>query len=352
MKAFKFLFLLVAASISVTKISAQANAYLNILTLNSGLVKQGGIVDIQVTVGNTGPVSSITANKVRAQISVPSALVSLLGNAQQTGLPSGWTITVNTGSAITICNGSDVIAINEARTILIKVQGNTIGGPSTVNGNLLFSGGASCTIPGSLSGDNTADNSSTSSIQVYDPIPVKLIDFKAEIKNCSPLLKWTTENELNFDRFEIERGSSNNSEWTSIGSVSSTLTSGTKAKYNFYDNELNSSSEKILYRLKIIDKDGRYEYSEILRVSVNCKTTQLHVYPNPVQNGKLNINLMAAGSISEAMLLSLTGQVILKTRIRNGNNLLDISNIANGMYLLNVKDQNGIYKTVKVFIQR
>jgi len=136
------------------------------LTQNSGQVTQGGIVNIEVTVGNTGPTGAIGANKVRAQISVPIAIANILPNAQQTGLPSGWTITVNNGGAITICNGSDVIPVGASRTILIKVQGNTIGGPSTVTGNLLFSNGTSCTAPGSLSGDNTADNSSTSSLEV------------------------------------------------------------------------------------------------------------------------------------------------------------------------------------------
>ncbi len=151
---------------SITLTNPLANAYLNILTQNSGQVTQGGIVNIEVTVGNTGPTGAIGAYKVRAQISVPIAIANILPNAQQTGLPSGWTITVNNGGAITICNGTDVIPVGASRTILIKVQGNNIGGPSTVNGNLLFSNGTSCTLPGSLPGDNIADNSSTSSLEV------------------------------------------------------------------------------------------------------------------------------------------------------------------------------------------
>jgi len=88
--------------------SGQANATLNILTLNSGQVILGGTVDIQVTVGNTGP-GSITTNKVRAQISIPIAIATALPTPQQTGLPSGWTVTVNTGGSITVCNGTDAI---------------------------------------------------------------------------------------------------------------------------------------------------------------------------------------------------------------------------------------------------
>ncbi|CAN5871877.1 hypothetical protein BH11BAC4_BH11BAC4_04600 [soil metagenome] len=170
MKLIKLIALLFIGSLIVTNVAAQANAYVNILTQNSGLVNLGATVFIEVTVGNTGPVSPIGANKVRAQLSVPAAIagIPLTGHI----LPAGWTITVNTGSAITVCNGSDIIAAGTARTILINVQGNAIGGPSTVNANLLFSSGISCTTPGSLPGDNTADNSSTSSIQVIAGCPL------------------------------------------------------------------------------------------------------------------------------------------------------------------------------------
>src|SRR5262249_3186985 len=93
-------------------------------------------------------------------------IASALPTAQQTGLPAGWTITVNTGGTITVCNGTDAIPAGAQRQIFIKVQGNAVGGPSTVNGSLVFSNGSSCTTPGSLAGDNIADNTSTSSIQV------------------------------------------------------------------------------------------------------------------------------------------------------------------------------------------
>ena len=174
MKIFKLTLLFFAGSFAVSTAAAQANAYINILTQNSGQVIIGGVVNIEVTVGNTGPVSPIGINKVRAQISIPIAICNILPAVQQTGLPPGWTVSayISGGSSITVCNGTDVIPVGAARTILIKVQGNVIGGPSTVTGNLLFSNGVSCTVPGTLAGDNTADNSSTSSIQVIQGCPL------------------------------------------------------------------------------------------------------------------------------------------------------------------------------------
>jgi SprB repeat len=167
MKLFKLFLLCLLGAFTVSNVAGQANASINVLTLNSGNVNQGGTVNIQVTVGNTGPVSNIGVYRVRTQISVPAALVNILPNAQQTGLPAGWTITSNNGSVINLSNGTDIIPVGVQRTILIAVQGNNLGGPSTVSGQLNFSNGnAPGTAPGSLAGDNTADNTSQSSITV------------------------------------------------------------------------------------------------------------------------------------------------------------------------------------------
>jgi hypothetical protein len=164
----KILSLFLAGMFVVSVASGQANAFINILTQNSGIVNLGQTGYIQVDVGNTGP-GSIGMNKVRAQISVPSAIVTI--PTTQSGLPAGWIITNNTGSAITICNGTDIIDAGTQRTILIALQTVAVGGPSTVAGVLSFGPGTGvCTGPGSLPGDNVADNTSTSSIRVV-PAP-------------------------------------------------------------------------------------------------------------------------------------------------------------------------------------
>ncbi len=167
MKLLKLLMLSLVGAFWLSSATGQANANINVLTLNSGQVAQGGVVDVQVTVGNTGPASQIGVNKVRAQISIPIAIATALPNAQQTGLPPGWTILSNTGGVIQVCNGSDIIPVGQQRQVFIKVQGLNIGGPSTVAGVLSFGPGTGvCTGLGMLSGNSTADDVSQSTIQV------------------------------------------------------------------------------------------------------------------------------------------------------------------------------------------
>lgn len=353
MKIFNLIMLFFGGLFVFSNAAAQSNASINILTQNSGKVAVGGVVNIEVTVGNTGPVTPIAQFKVRAQISVPIAICNILPAAQQTGLPAGWTISayVGGGSAITVCNGTDVIPVGVARTILIKVQGNLVGGPSTVTGNLLFSNGVSCTVPGTLPGDNTADNSSTSSIQVLATLPLKLIGFHAKSVNCKPVLNWITENEINTHSFEIEKSNLNNTSWVTTGSVPANGNASGKSEYFFTDSVMILSSDQLFYRLKMIDKDGRFGYSNTVHILSNCKTPAFEVYPNPVRHGKLHVELAGMDGAIEATLVNLSGQLVLKTKLNTSRNDLNVSNIASGEYLLNIKNTSGFQKTVVVFIQ-
>jgi Secretion system C-terminal sorting domain/SprB repeat len=164
MKLFKIIILFLASYYITSSTYAQANPSIGVLPANSGLVSLGGTLDLQVTIGNTG-VANIVAFKLRPVITVP-AILNLLPDAQQTGLPVGWSIVSNTGSQIRICNGTDVIAGSTSRTIIIKVQGVSIGGPSTFSGQINY-GGASCAVAGPApAGNNTADDFATSTVQV------------------------------------------------------------------------------------------------------------------------------------------------------------------------------------------
>jgi Secretion system C-terminal sorting domain len=182
-------------------------------------------------------------------------------------------------------------------------------------------------------------------------LPLSLTDFTATLKECQPQLNWTTASEINTDRFEIERSNANGNDWKFIAAVTASGYSSSKINYSYADKDFNISSEKVFYRLKMIDKDGTYKNSKIIPVLVNCKTPTILVYPNPVQDGKLYVSLTGTTGYVEATLLSASGQVVLKNKISNGTNYLNVLNIADGIYVLNVKDANGFDKNVKVSIK-
>ncbi len=357
MKKINSTILFLIITLIITNVFGQANPTISVIGLgttdptNAGVVAVGATLDLQITIGNTGT-ANIVASKLRPVITIP-AIVTFLPDAQQPALPTGWIIVSgsNTGSQIRICNGSDIIPGSANRTIILKVQGVTIGGPSTFTGNLFF-GGATCSVAGAApSGNNGADDVGTSSITVVAAVvPLTLTDFSANLKECQPVLYWTTASEINTDRFEIEKSNINATDWKVVGNVTASGFSNSKINYSFIDKDLNASSEKVFYRLKMVDKDGRFTFSKILPILLNCKSATILFYPNPVHDDKLYISLAGTVGYVEANLMAMSGQVILKKKMINGTNDLNVSNIADGIYMLRVTDANGFDKNIKVSI--
>lgn len=115
-------------------------------------------------------------------------------------------------------------------------------------------------------------------------VPVELSSFTLSTKENIISLKWETSTETNNRGFEIERKFKND-DWQIIGFVNGSGTTTEKQSYAFND-DLNEKyyEGKILYRLKQIDYDGSYEYSEQVAADVSLlpQTVELlQNYPNP-----------------------------------------------------------------------
>ncbi len=146
-------------------------------------------------------------------------------------------------------------------------------------------------------GDNTPNayidgmRAGTSWLQA--PLPVELSSFSAASSGNAVVLSWQTSNEVNNFGFEIERNTrsadsrqedsgKNEEQWVKIGFVNGRGNSNSPKKYSFIDKSLYSSG-KYFYRLKQIDLDGKFNYSEIISVESGVPSTiKLNQnYPNP-----------------------------------------------------------------------
>jgi hypothetical protein len=117
-------------------------------------------------------------------------------------------------------------------------------------------------------------------------VPVELTNFSANVNGDDVILNWSTATEINNQGFEIHRKISDKgnqqSEWNMVGFVNGSGTTSETRNYNFTDYNLISGSYS--YRLKQIDFDGTYKYSDIVEVEVNNIPTQFSLdqnYPNP-----------------------------------------------------------------------
>jgi hypothetical protein len=113
------------------------------------------------------------------------------------------------------------------------------------------------------------------------PIPVKFVSFTANVINKKATLIWKTATEVNNFGFEIERGTSE-TPFTRIGFVDGAGNSLSEKEYSFVD-ELNRS-DHYSYRLKQIDFDGSFAYSNTVEVNFEFIPTDYSLsqnYPNP-----------------------------------------------------------------------
>jgi hypothetical protein len=113
-----------------------------------------------------------------------------------------------------------------------------------------------------------------------NPLPVELSAFNAQYRGTSVHLSWKTASELNTLRYEIQRRTAG--DWEAIGSVDARGSADTPNEYSYEDSRL-PKAERYLYRLKMIDRDGTFEYSrEVLVQAFKPDGFRLFVnYPNP-----------------------------------------------------------------------
>ncbi len=118
--------------------------------------------------------------------------------------------------------------------------------------------------------------------KLYNEIlPVEITSFAAFYSQFSVKLNWSTATEINNHGFEVER-SNDNSTWRLIGFKEGNGTTIETHNYSFVDDLLGTNSSKLYYRLKQIDYDGSFEYSDIVDVDIAPSTYSLSQnYPNP-----------------------------------------------------------------------
>lgn len=171
-------------------------------------------------------------------------------------------------------------------------------------------------------------------------LPLNLVTFTGNYKNEATLLKWETENEANTDYFVVER-SALNGNYQSIGKVQAKGSIDAKALYNFTDGEAGSLGATVLYyRLRIVDKDGKTSYSQIVVINIADVVTSLSVYPNPArEEATLSITSDVEQTLSW-QLIDNTGRVLLSKQaaVRKGNNsiTIDVRTFPAGTYFIKV----------------
>lgn len=167
-------------------------------------------------------------------------------------------------------------------------------------------------------------------------LPVEFSSFTAKANQKSIDLKWRTESEFNNSHFEIER-SSDSRTWERIAQVKGQGFSYDTQEYNYSD--VHASSGFNYYRLRQVDFDGQFDFSETVVVQLRPQQN-IGLFPNPAK-GELFISLPAASTTAQVSIYQINGQ-LQKTWIASDSiEKIAVDFLHTGMYYLIVRDEQG-----------
>ncbi len=195
-----------------------------------------------------------------------------------------------------------------------------------------------------LFGPNTLGSTGT--------LPIILTGFNASLNNDAVNLSWSTQLEINSDHFAIERSSDAGAHWAVIGVVAAHGNSSTILNYSFTDNKPASGTSE--YRLQLVDKDAKYDYSEVKSIR-NGLITSVSVYPNPARD---YVNVTLGGSNTQSVvvrLLNQSGQLLLEKNVSNAGGTtvpLAVSSYPQGNYIIVVIGTDGSKQVSKLLISK
>jgi len=172
-------------------------------------------------------------------------------------------------------------------------------------------------------------------------LPIELIDFIVNQSGNDAWLSWNTASEFNSDYFGVER-SFDGENFVQIGSVPAAGYSLTPLNYSYDDDDINEfSSDKIYYRLRMVDQDQTYKYSVVrwINFADHVNETHFSVFPNPFTDAVSVWYNSVRDEQAVIQLCDVSGKIIFEQPIKVsiGNNFFTMnqfSSLVQGIYLL------------------
>ncbi|MBX2925236.1 MAG: T9SS type A sorting domain-containing protein [Chitinophagaceae bacterium] len=175
-------------------------------------------------------------------------------------------------------------------------------------------------------------------------LPLNLIDFSVFYNNqCRLEFKWTSEDEINFRGYAIEKSSDGQS-FTAITYVQGK--GGAENKYVYVQNALNET----YFRLRMENVDGTVTYSKTILVINKCDIPKtLRLFPVPAGN---IVTLSGLNAGDRIMVYNTTGNVLIsETNISGNSKTINIQSLPSGIYTMRILSAGGSRKTMKLIKQ-
>ncbi|WNJ19940.1 T9SS type A sorting domain-containing protein [Pontibacter sp. G13] len=178
-------------------------------------------------------------------------------------------------------------------------------------------------------------------------VPVTWAGIQADVQAYTVQIAWSTHSESNNHHFEVER-KIGRGEFQTIGSVDGAGNSASQKSYEFVDHLPVSGLQA--YRVKQVDIDGAFSYSEVVEASLGDAIQDFDVYPNPTDHEL--ILRMRNPQAADIQVFSPTGKLVMSETIQpdmSGLKVWEIGDWEAGLYLIRVQTGE-TFKTVKLMV--
>ncbi|HZH64789.1 MAG TPA: pectinesterase family protein [Flavisolibacter sp.] len=285
-----------------------------------------------VTISNTGTIDNFSVS-LKSSFDSPPAASTKVVNKQ-------WDITeeVSGGSNVSLKLGwivSDHASAFDAAAGVSIMHFNGTNweyAPATIAGTGAF------TDPFIATASNFTTFSPFGVINTGSTLPLALVLFKGTNNDGHAALAWTTSSEVNTDYFVVEK-SMDNRNFTETGRVAAKGSAATN-QYSFTDAAPLSSVT--YYRLKMVDRDGKYTYSVVAKLTTK-RAIQLVIYPNPAQGIVAVYHPVTVGKCS-LELIGVDGRKVKSYLLAAGtaSSTIAVNDLPKGFYVLRYIGQQTI----------
>jgi len=369
LKWYRFVLLPLLALISFTAAKSQATVVyadpalgsfditnLANVSVNANALHQNSIYKLKLDVLNNDLVTAIPGGTMYVEIGLGSKLVLApsfdIANAP---LNNYFTFQYISGSQPKIrCYLTNTLPADFFGNFEFNVKANAQGA-STITGNIFFTSTPSYILSDLAPGNNFA--SLDYIIGAAGPLPVTITSFGARNKNCSIDVNWSVAQESNLSRYEVEV-SKDGSSFVKAATVMAQNKTGYSTSFAITDN---LKATTLLLRLKSIDLDGSYKYTQIVPVSGSCDTKSrqdIYCYPNPLTSED-HITIASRGDMFngtyQLSLIDAAGKNYGNSQVLLSNvisfNYVFGSKLAAGNYFIKLRRADGTIAAILQFVK-
>lgn len=169
----------------------------------------------------------------------------------------------------------------------------------------------------------------TKSSDPLHPLPVQLLSFTGENKDCDVLIKFKTGVENSVDVFQLQASR----DGVQFSTITNIKPKGSNSDYSYLHQVPGNGIN--IYRLVIVEPNGDYTRSPTIMIKVDCiyNRTALNLFPNPARDF---ITISGIPSASEIRVINIHGRIVLAKSSIQESEILDISQLAAAPYTVQV----------------